>query len=202
MELQHPFRAITTSVDGDVLQVLASTHDEMTVSRLALLIPERSGPGIRLAADRLVDQGILRVRRIGRVRAYGFNDDHLLAPALRQIAQAKSLLVTRLQSVFNEAGTPLAVLFGSAASGEMNASSDVDILVVRPADADLWDEKLADLTVQISRLTGNDARIIDIDVEDLTAEQYAPLIDDVVREGIALAGDLSELRARRDRRRS
>lgn len=200
MELQSPFRAISASVDGDVLQVLASSNDTMTVSRLAAMIPQRSGPGIRLAADRLVEQGVLLLAVTGRTRSYALNDEHLLSPSLRAIAGAKGLLLERLRTLTAEISTPVAALFGSATQGTMRADSDIDILVVRADDVPDWNERLDRLASAVTRLTGNDARIVDPHIDDLGTPAYEPLVSEILRTGIIFRGDrrvLTEAKSRR-----
>lgn len=53
-----------------------------------------------------------------------------------------------------------AAVFGSAARGSMTAESDVDLLLVRPDDADLelWDAQVHELAVEATRWVGNDTR--------------------------------------------
>ncbi|RQP12009.1 MAG: nucleotidyltransferase domain-containing protein [Microbacteriaceae bacterium] len=193
MQLQHPFGIITPTVDGEVLTVLAASHAEYTVGDLMDLIPRRSYNGIRNVVDRLAAQGIVRTRDIGRTRSYALNDDHLLAPAVREIADVRRLLLRRLRSEVEAWGHPplLGVLFGSAARSDMRVDSDLDVLLVRSADVDdeRWQPSVAELTARATAWTGNDARIVDLDEEDLRSHAHRPLLVSVAREGLTFTGD-------------
>ena len=198
MEIQRPFTVVTTSVDGDVLRVLASSDAEFSVPRLHQLIPERSVVGIRSSLARLVAQGIVVSHGIGRSNAYALNDDHLAASAVRQIAGLKRALLTRLREHVAAWHEPpvFASLYGSAARGEMRPDSDLDILLVRRDDASLdeWGANLARLTKAATAWTGNDTRIIDLAVEEVTDAATQPLLTTIAAEGIAFSDDADWLR--------
>ena len=198
METQRPFAVVTTSVDGDVLRVLASSTAEFSVPRLHQLIPDRSVVGIRSSLERLVAQGIVVKHSIGRTGAYALNDDHLAASAVRQLAGLKQALTTRLRehvAAWNEQPV-FGAIFGSAARGEMRPDSDLDILLVHRDDAPLdeWGGNLARLTRDATAWTGNDARIVDLAVEEVRDDSAQPLLRDVADEGIVFCGDPDWLR--------
>jgi predicted nucleotidyltransferase len=199
MQLQHPFRALAPTVDADVLGVLAAAHAAFTVPQMARMISTRSTAGIRLAVDRLLAQGVVSEQRIGRTSAFSLNDDHVLAPPLRQIANARHAVIERLRTAVAGWHAPpeLGAVFGSAARGEMRADSDLDLLLVRPRDvADgEWLRNSTELTLLASGLTGNDARIVDLTVDDLAAPEYQALLEDVRSDGIVFFGDARALAA-------
>lgn len=197
MQLQRPFAAITPTVDGDVLGVLASTHTEHTASRLAELIPTRSLNGIRNAAERLVAHGTVVARDVGRVRTYALNDEHLFASELRAIARPTAALLDRMAEQVSRWASPpgFGAVFGSAARAEMREDSDIDILLVSPRGAsDEWVSDVAALTHHVTAMTGNDARILDLEVDDLRSEAHAPLLRAVVNDGLVFAGSTTWLR--------
>ena len=195
MEIQHPFRVITNSVDGDVLQVLAPIRVRLTIADLARLIPDRSRAGIQLAADRLVSQGILKLDVIGRTRTYRLNEAHLLAATVRSIANARSDLIHELKKIAADLDASYAALFGSAASDRMTPGSDIDILVLRSVDTTPEREQLlAAARERISALTGNDARVLDVDAYDIGDPAYAALAKEILQHGVTLHGDRAVLR--------
>nr|WP_284445045.1 nucleotidyltransferase domain-containing protein [Microbacterium yannicii] len=87
-------------------------------------------------------------------------------------------------------------IFGSAARGEMRPDSDLDILLVRRDDTsdDDWGRNLVGLTRAATAWTGNDARIVDLAIEDLADASTEPLLRGVVAEGIAFTSDADWLR--------
>ncbi|GAA5093615.1 hypothetical protein GCM10025760_24040 [Microbacterium yannicii] len=198
MEIQRPLAVVTNGVDGDVLRVLASTAAEYSVPRLHELIPERSIVGIRGSVERLTEQGIVQRRTVGRRHAYALNDEHLAAHAIRELADLKSALLSRLGRHVDGWTEPpvFGAIFGSAARGEMRPDSDLDILLVRRDDTsdDDWGRNLVGLTRAATAWTGNDARIVDLAIEDLADASTEPLLRGVVAEGIAFTSDADWLR--------
>ncbi len=202
MRLQHPFEAITTSVDGDCLAVLARADHEFTVSRLLpMLGRKRSLTGVRNALDRLVDQGVVSVRQVGNVNSYSLNRSHMLAPALVDIATARDRLVSRMSAEMAEwqVEPRFSALFGSAARGDMHTDSDIDVLVVHADDVniELWSEQIAHFQRQVTSWTGNDTRVLSLaEREVLDHGTEDAVIREVTRDGIVLAGPTSWLRRR------
>lgn len=205
MRLQHPFEAVTTSVDGDCLAVLARADHEFTVSRLLPLLGRtRSLTGVRNALDRLADQGVVTVRRIGNVNSYSLNRAHLIAPAIIEIATARDRLLARISSELERWRIPpvFGALFGSAARSEMNTESDIDILLIRPDDADVevWTDQVAHLQRLITSWTGNDTRVLTFSEQEAQAHGTTdPVLREIAREGVAVIGSTSWLRRRTTR---
>ncbi|MGA2164620.1 MAG: nucleotidyltransferase domain-containing protein, partial [Solirubrobacteraceae bacterium] len=87
-----------------------------------------------------------------------------------------------------------ASLFGSAARGDGDIDSDIDIFIVRPAGVDTedpaWEAQLWGLGEAVLAWTGNDAGIIDFaeqDIEQIRNES-PPVLGGLQRDGIDLAG--------------
>lgn len=170
MRLQNPFAAVSpTGIDSQVLLVLARAEAHFSVSDVHRLLPEGGSlEGVRQALVRLVYQGTVNQFRVGRTSAFSLNRDHLLAPALVQIAEAKHELLRRIaEEIATWPTQPTTVkLFGSAARNEMTDDSDIDLLFVFPEgshpqdgiDPQLALEQLDDLANNIARWTGNDVR--------------------------------------------
>ena len=198
MELDKPFTVITSGVDGDVLRVLASSREQLSVPRLHAMVAEHSVAGIRNSVRRLVTQGVVLTYGIGRDRLYALNDEHLAAGALREIAGLKAAFFTRLKARISSWATPPAfgAVFGSAARDDMTAGSDIDIALVRTPDADddEWLTQIANLTRDVTAWTGNDTRILDLTREDLDDESLRPLLDAIVADGIVVTDDTQWLR--------
>ena len=78
----------------------------------------------------------------------------------------------------------------------MTAESDVDLLLVRPdeADGDRWEAQVALLVTDVSRWTGNDTRPLEFTAADLVDRGSAePVLREVLDEGLTVAGSPSWL---------
>lgn len=158
MLLHSPLTTITPTVDGDVLAALAGAEDWFTTARLHVLIPDRSREGIRRALSRLAEQGVVDVLVAGSTRTYQLNRDHLAAPAITALASMKAALLDRLRWQLEQwiPAPMFAGVFGSAATGVMSTSSDIDLFLLHPGESPSgWDEALDALTTQARRWTGN-----------------------------------------------
>lgn len=199
MEFNRPFRVVTSAVDGDILSVLARAEHEFTIADLARRIPSRSAEGIRLAMDRLVEQGIIAIRRVGPLRAFSLNREHLAAWAILALSELPATFRARLADEIREwPEQPLYVaLFGSAARGEMRPGSDIDVLLIRPGDStDVWVAQVKTLNSRIYAWTGNDAHTLEFSrTEVVGAAQTDGVIRDILRDGITVVGDRGDFRA-------
>jgi len=206
MDFAHPLRVVSPTLDGDVLVVLAGADEEFSGRRIHQLVANGSEPGVRKAAERLVDQGIVLRRRAGQAILYRLNREHVSAEAIELLVGARSQLIAWLEEAIGawQVAPRCAALFGSAARRQAGPDSDLDLLVIRPSTADeedpIWQDQLGSLQRSATAWTGNDARIVELAETELT---YAkPLLSDVVTEGVALFGSLGFLRdaIRGDRR--
>ena len=197
MQLQHPLRVITPTVDGDVLTVLAGATTSFTsgdVLRLASGSWSRSG--IRKSLDRLAAQGIVDVVKVGAGYAFSLNRDHLAAPYVVGIAHLRAELLDRLSAALREEapGPPRwAALFGSAARAQMTLTSDIDIFVVPSddVDPDVWADWSAGFSSSVSRWTGNDARLLEMSTAEVARSVTSgdPILTSVARDAVPLLGD-------------
>lgn len=204
MRLHKPFEAVTPTLDGDVLLVLARAEASFTGGQLARLIPDASPEGVRRAAQRLVRQGIVLMETVGRAHNYSLNREHLLAEPVLAIARARDTLAIRIRDhVAGWTETPeVVVLFGSAARGQMRPDSDIDLFIVG-AGAQLWDEQLTDLEQAVHRWTGNDVRVLVMAPQEVAAALGTePVLEDITGEGRVLWGPAGWLRDRRTRSRT
>ena len=135
MNLSDPSMAITSSLDGPVLVVLASVGKPLTVSEVASKSARGSEIGIRKSLGRLLAQGVVACTELGNTRVYSLNRDHLAAGVVVEMAGMRSELWRRIaREVERWSVRPLyASVFGSAARHEGDTHSDIDLLVVRPA---------------------------------------------------------------------
>ncbi|HET6570929.1 MAG TPA: MarR family transcriptional regulator [Solirubrobacterales bacterium] len=196
MDVSKPFTAISSSVDADVLVVLAGSTKPRSGRELARRAG-RSSTGVQHVLDRLVEHGLVKREEVGRTFLYELNRDHLLAPTVEQMAGARAELVRRLRDAIDGWEVPPvhASLFGSAARGDGDASSDIDLLVVRPADLDPedanWRDQLDELADSVRRWTGNNAGIAEVSEGELPRlrKDRPPVVEEVSEDAVDLAGE-------------
>jgi hypothetical protein len=198
MDLSDPTRAISSTLDGSVLAVLAGAGRALTAGEIAELAPRGTEVGIRRSVDRLVLQGIVIATQMGRNRVHELNREHIAAPAAEVLSGLRLELWRRLRErlgTWDPAPTH-AWVYGSAARGDGDENSDIDVLLVRPlfqhdgdegsimdlvakvlalkaktlipsAREDEWDIQTDRLHDQVRRWTGNSLHIV-----ELTALQW------------------------------
>jgi predicted transcriptional regulator len=204
MDVSKPFTAISSGVDADVLVVLAGSTKPRSGRELARRAG-RSNTGVQHVLDRLVEHGLVNREEVGRTFLYELNRDHLLAPTVEQMAGARAELVRRLRDAINGWEIPPvhASLFGSAARGDGDASSDIDLLVVRPADVDPddahWRGQVDGLANLVRRWTGNNAGIAEVSEGELPRlrKERPPVVEEVGEDAVDLAGEATRKLLRR-----
>src|SRR5258708_733785 len=97
MDFSHPFRAITPTLDGDVLAVLALADSSFTTGQLHGMMPQCSDDGIRKVLRRLTGQGIVLADRAGNSYLYRLNRNHLAAGPVRALAELRATLVAGIE---------------------------------------------------------------------------------------------------------
>lgn len=134
MDLSDPTRAITPTLDGAVLAALAVAGRPLTVGQVARQAARGSEIGIRRSLARLVEQGIVRATTMGRNQVHELNRDHVAAGIAQALAGLRTEMWRRLRAeLANWRIRPLsASVFGSAARGDGDATSDIDLFVVHP----------------------------------------------------------------------
>jgi predicted nucleotidyltransferase len=202
MELNHPLRVVTPTLDGDILRVLAQVETEFTPPEIHRLIGEHSVAGIRKGLERLVVQGIVLQRGAGRASLYQLNRSHLAAPAVMQLAGMREELISRMRDELSgwSIRSVYAALFGSAVRIDMQAESDIDVLVVRPrdieADDDVWANQLYELSKQVYGWTGNSTNLLEFSEDEIArgAQDRDPVLASIRKEGIRIQGQSNYLR--------
>jgi predicted nucleotidyltransferase len=196
MDVSKPFTAISSSVDADVLVVLAGSTKPRSGRELARRAG-RSNTGVQHVLDRLVEHGLVNREEVGRTFLYELNRSHLLAPTVEQMAGARTELIRRLREAIDAWEVPPvhASLFGSAARGDGDTSSDIDLLVVQPADLDpddaAWRDQLDELADSVRRWTGNNASIAEVSEGELPRlrKDRPPVVEEVSEDAVDLAGE-------------
>lgn len=200
MDLSRPYATISPTLDPGVLTILAGTSRPLTGREISRLLGRPSHSGVIAALERLVIQGLVDREEAGRAFLFTLNRDHLAAPAAELLADLRGELLHRIRDAIDtwSVQPEHLSLFGSAARGDGDSSSDIDIFVVRGKGVDrqdpLWREQLDLLTWQIERWTGNPARIAEVGQAEIAQlrKERPTLIDELRADTISLAGlDLS-----------
>jgi predicted nucleotidyltransferase len=192
----RPYSAVSPTVDGDVLVVLAGTKKPLTGRQVAQLVRRGSQKGVSAALDRLVEHGLVLREEAGTAYLHRLNRDHIAAAAVESLAAMRSELLRRLRERIGRwvVAPSHASLFGSAARADGDTESDIDLLVVRPQaideDDEIWREQLTDLAEAVHAWTGNRAGIIELSQSEFAAlpVRHPPILDDLRTDGIDIAG--------------
>lgn len=173
MDVAHPYKSVSPTLDGDVLRVLARTTGVLTGREVAALTGRRSHSGVLDALNRLTEHGLVDRVEMNRAYLFTLNREHLAAPAVELLMEMRAELLRRIRGVLDswEIAPANVSMFGSAARGDGGTASDIDLLVIRPGGVDddntTWRTQLADLKDQIRRWTGNYAQIVELADEEL-----------------------------------
>lgn len=203
MDLSAPHRVVLSEGDGRVLAVLAGTTRPLSGREVARL-SDGSQNTVRRALQRLAEHGLVTMQEAGSGAAllYTLNRDHLAAHAILTLLALRSRLRDHLTNEFE--GWPLpplhASLFGSAARGDGDTQSDIDLFIVRPSHLDAedayWRAQLDRLPDRVLAWTGNHAGIAEVSEGDLARlrRDRPPVVEELTRDAIHLTGSpLSDL---------
>lgn len=194
MDLSEPWAAVCPTLDGPVLAALAKTSRPLAAREVARLVRRGSWGGVRKVLVRLAQHGVVTMQEAGNVTLYSLNRRHVAAPAVDLLVGLREELVRRLSEAITSWSVPAvhASLFGSAARGDGDVSSDVDVFVVRPqgvdADDPTWRSQVDQLAVDVLAWTGNHAGISEVGEGDIRTVRRSDAGQSIRAEGITLAG--------------
>jgi predicted nucleotidyltransferase len=196
MDVSRPYSAVCPTLDGEVLQVLAGTTRLLTGREVARLTGRSSHSGVLDVLHRLTEHGLVTRVELNRAFLFALNREHLAAPAVETLMEMRAVLMSRIRSTSEawEIGPTNLSVFGSAARGDGDTRSDIDVFVVRPRDVDGdnigWRAQLEDLSSQIMRWTGNHAGIVEVaetEIAQLRTDER-PIVAALRADAISLTG--------------
>jgi predicted nucleotidyltransferase len=182
-------------VQGLVLGVLSRTEMEMTIRTVANLAgasPQQTS----VIVAHLVDLGIVARREAGSsalVRLERENEAARLLLALARLSESALVHLAEVARDIKPSPASLTV-FGSFARGEAVASSDLDVLAVRPegvaAGDNVWIDSLGQWEVAARKIVGNPVNLLVVSSDELPARlrRRAGPWHAIVQEGILLIG--------------
>lgn len=176
--------------------MLHGTTRPLTGREVARLVRAGSQPAVNAALRRLAEEGLVRAEEAGNAYLYTFNREHLGAHAVELLAGIRAELERRLRAEITdwEISPAHVSIFGSAARGDGDPSSDIDIFIVRPAgvaeDDPGWRQQLERLADHVHDWTGNNAALSEVSAADVRRLRHErpPIVDELRRDAITLAG--------------
>jgi hypothetical protein len=200
MDVSHPIADVVPSAHGPVLAVLAASTTPLTGRKIAELTePRVSQPRVARILSDLDAAGLVDRIPAGSASLFALNRDHLAARAVEELAALRARLWARIaEHAAGWAHRPEAVIvYGSASRGDGGVTSDIDLLIVRPATVDDgdpdWQRDLTALGHGVPRWTGNPCDILDRSPGELEAMAAAGerLLAEIRRDGRAVVGSLT-----------
>ncbi|QWF20512.1 nucleotidyltransferase domain-containing protein [Nocardioides sp. LMS-CY] len=193
MDVSAPYETVVPSLDGAVLEVLARAGKPITGRQVQRLARRGSIPGVATVLDRLTETGIITAERAGSSILYEANREHLAWPAVEVLVGIRSSLLQRLGDLLGTWEQPpkQTTLFGSAARGDGDAASDIDILIVHRDDSAPTDPDIEALRSSVARWTGNHAQLVVVSESAWTrmTKDGDPLVDSIRRDGLDLMNE-------------
>jgi hypothetical protein len=195
MDLSTPFQSMFPVVDSAALDVLTRSTKPRTGREVAKLAG-RSQDATQRLLDRLVDHGLVLRRDAGRARVYELNWDHVAAEPISQLADLRARLFQRLRESFEFWDpAPFHVsVFGSAARGDGDLNSDIDIFLVRPGgvaeDDEGWRRQVEALADSAFEWTGNHAGIAEVGHDELKRlrQERPAIVKSINADAVVMAG--------------
>jgi predicted nucleotidyltransferase len=192
MDFAHPVEALIPGAPGRLLAALAKVDAELPVSRLAVI----AGVGRTRASVVLGDLarlGVVSRRQVGPTTLVRLDRENVGGEIVACLGGLRQRVIIRLreQARDMEPQPVSLVIFGSFARGTADASSDIDVLAVRPATAepDSWSASLTRFAESAESLTGNRLQILDYGVSDIRRRYSARSEDAGGRFWQSVSGD-------------
>ena len=197
MDFQTPVESVIPGATGRLLAALTRVDAELPVSTLASVAGVGRTRASGLISD-LHNLGLIDRREIGRTTMVRLARDNAAGELLDRLGHLQELVMDRLRVMATEfEPVPLSlVVFGSFARGEATTDSDIDVLAVRPqdADSDSWAAAIAAFATKARRLTGNPVQVLDYDLNELRrrasprAKTGRAFWETLRRDSVVLAG--------------
>ncbi|MGH9197034.1 MAG: nucleotidyltransferase domain-containing protein [Acidimicrobiia bacterium] len=203
MDYRQPVEALIPGAQGRILGVLARAGAPLNLRTIARLAGISPGQASRVL-PRLVDLGVVRRTEVPPSALFELPKGSFGAAMVRDLSNAHGALLQEMQksaSKFRPAPTSV-VLFGSAATGEASADSDIDVLVVRPAsvtDDDEWTSAVMKWVAHIREFSGNPVNVLEEDEADIPRllRSRRSLWESIRSGGLLLAGKALDELARK-----
>lgn len=177
MDFVRPIEAIVPGAQGRLLAVLAETTAELNLRTIAQLAGVSQAQASRVLPG-LVDLGVVERREVPPASLFRLVPEHVASRAVLALARSTDTVLDEIgQLAASLPHPPVSVIvFGSFARREAGPDSDIDVVVVRPADIDEddegWATSLERWRGEVRRLTGNPVEVLEVGANEV-AEKVA-----------------------------
>ena len=195
VDYSRPLEAVIPGTTGKVLGVLARTHAELPIRRVAQLA-DVSRDRASIEIRRLVVLGLVSRREVAGASLVKLERMNAATLALLALADARSTAISRLSELaksIKPAPASLA-LFGSFARGTDDAESDLDVLAVRSDEVEpddpSWLDSFGNWQDLARVVVGNPVNVIETSRHELPAlARTRSLWRTIVDGAVTLAGE-------------
>lgn len=197
MDLSRPARTVVPSLAADVLVVLAGTTRPLAAREVHRLVQDASWGGVRNVLTQLADSGLADLAEAGNATLYTLNREHVAAEAVLALVDLRGRLFARMRSALLgwSCRPTSAIVFGSAARGDGDLDSDIDVLLVRPRgvrkDHPQWSADVTALGTAIRTWSGNAASILDVTPVEVRSfiKRNPAVAEELHRDQVVLLGE-------------
>ncbi len=196
MDYTRPVQALIPGAQGQILGVLAETTAQLNLTTLSRLA------GVSLAQASRVLPELVHLGLVERVEAppsalFRLMDESLAGRLVRSMTELRLAALGAIGdfSALQKSRPELVIVFGSFARGQADADSDLDIVIVRPADVEdsdsAWAGSIVSLSQDIARALGNPVNILEVGANDLERrlKSRSEVWRSIRSEGVVVYGD-------------
>lgn len=197
MDLSSPISSVIPTAQGAVLAVLSRSGEPLSGRRVASLTNGRFGQWrVNEVLGQLADAGIVLRESRPPAKLYRLNRDHVAAAGVEALANQRQELLSRIRTEVAawRVHADAVWLFGSAARGDGDTTSDIDLLVVRPVTVDedeqTWLAQIDDVSEHIARWSGNSCEVLELSRAELVGVVSGGerLVEDLLTDALTLSG--------------
>lgn len=197
MNLSAPHEVVMQKSEGAVLKVLAQTNAPLSGREVARL-GNSPRSTIARALKRLVVHGLVNAEEAGRgvVTLYTLNRKHVACEPVLALLRLRQDFFKCLEDHLRTWSIPPyhASVFGSAARGDGNVESDIDVFLIRPpgmdGEATVWRRQVYNLQSSVLMWTGNQAGIVEVSIEEAERLKHdrPPVMAELERDAVTVVG--------------
>ena len=195
MEFKRPIEAVVPGVPGRVLSVLAETTTDLNLRTIARLAGVSAAQASRVLPN-LVELGIVERREVPPSSLFRLVREHVAAGPLLSLARMRDAMIEEMGRVAVDLPVaPVSVIvFGSFARGEADVQSDIDTVLVRPADLDesdeAWSASVEQWRAMVRRVSGNPVEVLEAGSDEIAAHLNSKrqIWRDIRRDGLVVYG--------------